>query len=66
MAPSFPTLSVENDPSEMSSEIMTKVDGKWYPQELRRWDDFEDEHDRINNLWNRCPLSSFFLRKSKS
>ncbi|KAL1952765.1 hypothetical protein VTO42DRAFT_4271 [Malbranchea cinnamomea] len=29
---------------------MTNVDGKWYPRELHRWDDFENEHHRIYNM----------------
>ncbi|KAL1974661.1 hypothetical protein VTN31DRAFT_4865 [Thermomyces dupontii] len=30
---------------------MTNVDGKWYPRELHRWDDFENEHYRIYNMF---------------
>ncbi|KAL1976104.1 hypothetical protein VTN31DRAFT_2386 [Thermomyces dupontii] len=45
------TLSVENDSAKVTSGGMTNVDGKWYPRELHRWDDFENEHSRVYNMF---------------
>ncbi|EQL29255.1 hypothetical protein BDFG_08108 [Blastomyces dermatitidis ATCC 26199] len=43
------TFSVEPDPTKTSSGSVTNVHGKYYPQQLRKWADFNKNHNRMFN-----------------
>ncbi|PGH05471.1 hypothetical protein AJ79_06778 [Helicocarpus griseus UAMH5409] len=54
------TFSVEPNPIKASSGSVTNVHGKYYPQTLRRWTDFDKDHDRVfsrfTKVFSKDPL----------
>lgn len=53
-------LSIESNPLNSASGSVTAVNEKYYPLEICRWDDFEEQHDEIfkqfTTLFSNKPL----------